>query len=253
MHIRYPLLVIDAGNSSVKFAVVPRAGGRPRALEGLPTDSLTRRQAAALWQSSGAKAVLAASVVPEVAAALVAGCPGAALVGPRSKLGFRTSVDRRTVGADRLANMAEAARRFGRSVIVADFGTAATFDVLDRGGCFVGGSIAPGWLMFARSLSAKTAQLPEADATRPRRHAGRNTREAMRAGVAGGYAGLVIAILANLRREVFGAAARPRVVFTGGDARTVARLAGLKVLVDPLWTLRGIEAIAASTAREASR
>jgi pantothenate kinase type III len=75
--------------------------------------------------------------------------------------------------------------------------------------------------------------------------AGRNTREALRSGVGGGYAGLVRHLLRGLPAE--------HVVFTGGDARSVAKLTGLKVTVDPLWTLKGISVLGDLAAREASK
>lgn len=162
-------------------------------------------------------------------------------------MNFPTPVDRRTVGADRLANMAEAARRFGRNVIVADFGTAATFDLLDARGRFAGGAIAPGLQTLAHSLSRKTAQLPVIEAGAPKTFIGRNTRAALRAGVCGGYAGLVTHLLARL------GAGKKRVIFTGGDAGAVAKLVPHKVVIDPLWTLRGVAVLAASKAREASK
>ena len=140
--------------------------------------------------------------------------------------------------------MAEAWGRYGRNVIVADFGTAATFDVLDNRGRFAGGAIAPGLRTIAQSLSAGTAQLPVADLRAPRRAAGRNTDEALRAGVAGGYAGMVLHLLNSLD-----ARRNKHIVFTGGDAATVARLTRLKIPVDPLWTLRGIAAIGEASLR----
>jgi pantothenate kinase type III len=79
----------------------------------------------------------------------------------------------------------------------------------------------------------------------PRRAAGRTTREALRAGVVGGYAGLVTHLLRQFPAK--------HVVFTGGDARLVAKLTGVKAAVDPLWTLKGIAALGALNAREARK
>lgn len=240
MNLSYPMLAVDAGNSSAKFALVARPGGKPRLLARVPNEHLTVARTRAIAKRSGAASAAAACVVPRTAELIVAACPRVVLVGPGSPLNFATVVNRRTVGADRLANMAEAARRYGKNVIVADFGTAATFDLLDGEGRFAGGAIAPGLRTLALSLAGKAAQLPVAGLRPPKRWAGRDTAEALRAGVAGGYAGLALHLLARL-----GAAAgrTPALVFTGGDAPDVARLTERKAVIDPLWTLRGICAL----------
>ncbi len=245
----YPMLLADAGNTSVKFAVVGKPGSKPRTLAALPTKDLTATKARSLWKSSRARSAAASCVVPKVAKVLRTACPAIRIISGKSALNFTTTVDLRTIGADRLANVAEAAQRFGRNVIVADFGTAATFDVLDGRGCFVGGAIAPGLPTMAATLSAKTAQLPVTEWRNVARATGRNTREALRSGLAGGYAGMVHYLLEALTQENF-AGKRPRLVFTGGDARAVARLCGLKPLIEPSWTLRGTAALGELAARD---
>lgn len=248
----HPMLVADAGNSSVKLAVVARPGGRPRLLARLANDQLTPSRLRSVVRAAGARTTAAASVVPAVTRLLVDACPSLVVIGPESPLNFRCATDRRVTGADRLANMAEAAARHGTRVIVADFGTAATFDALDAEGCFVGGAIAPGLRTIGRALQTGTSLLPETPLLAPRRMAGRNTREALRSGVLGGYAGLVRHLLDALAAEVFGRR-RPHLVLTGGDASTVARLAGLEAVVDPLWTLRGIAVLGETDLREPSK
>lgn len=228
----YPMLVVDAGNTRTKFARVARRGGVPRMFAELPTAKLTARETAKRCRQSECATAAAACVVPAAARALRTAFPDIILLGADTPLNFSTDVDRHTVGADRLANIAEAARRFGKSVVVSDFGTAATFDLLNVRGHFVGGAIAPGVRMLAEALAQGTAQLPLANLAVPRCAAGRNTRDAIASGVAGGYAGLVRHLLRQLHSK--------HLVFTGGDARLVAKLTGLDVTIDPLWTLRGI-------------
>jgi len=241
----YPMLVIDAGNTCVKFATVARAGDVPRVVASVATPQLTEARVRAVCHQTKARSAAASCVVPWVAKILRAGCPCLVLIGRGTALSFTTGVDRRTVGADRLANMAEAVRRFGTNVVVADFGTAATFDLLDTHGRFAGGAIAPGLHLVTASLAANTAQLPIVDRAAPKTFAGRNTREALRAGVVGGYAGMVRHLLSQLPAK--------HVVFTGGDARLVAKLTGVKVTIDPLWTLKGIAVLGALNAREARK
>ncbi len=241
----YPMLVIDAGNTSVKFATVARAGAGPRVVASVPTSQITASQVRTIGRRTKAQSATASCVVPRVAKVLRAGCPCVVLIGRATKLSFPTDVDRRTVGADRLANMAEAVRRFGSNVVVADFGTAATFDFLDARGRFAGGAIAPGWHLLAESLASKTAQLPRIDSVAPKTFTGRNTREALRAGVVGGYAGLVTHLLRKLPAK--------HIVFTGGDAKRMAKSTAVKATIDPLWTLKGIAVLGALNAREARK
>lgn len=246
---KYPLLVIDAGNTSVKFAKVARAGGVPKLIASVPTAKLTI--ARAKRAGVGCQSVFVSSVVPSVSRALKRAYPAAHFIGPRTKTGFTTVVDRKTIGSDRLANVAAAHARHGGKTIVASFGTAATFDLIDSKGVHRGGAIAPGWKSFAGILSAHTALLPRLGARKATRFAGRNTREALTAGIGGGYALMVSGIIAMLAEEA--GVKNPRVVFTGGDADAVAALLPWKAVSDPLLTLRGIALLAQGIAREASK
>lgn len=245
----YPLLVIDAGNTSVKFAEVARRGASPKLLLSVPSSQLTIAQA----KRGGANAasVAISSVVPSASRILRRALPGAHFIGPHTPLEFNTSVDRQTTGSDRLANVAAACVRHGKNVIVASFGTAATFDIIDGAGVHRGGCIAPGWKAFAEMLSSRTALPPRVGAQKTARFTGRNTREALTAGIGGGYALLVSGIIAALADEA--RAKNPRVVFTGGDASAVAGLLREKVITDPLLTLRGIAVLARGMAREGSK
>jgi type III pantothenate kinase len=239
------MLVIDAGNTSVKFARVARRHGLPRILANIPNARLAPARVKAILRRSGCESAVASCVVPATRKVLRAACPSIALIGKSSPWNFSVLVDRRMVGADRLANMAEAVRRFGRNVVVADFGTAATFDLLDARGRFAGGAIAPGWRVLAQSLARNTAQLPVVDGTAPKKFTGRNTREALRAGVVGGYAGMVRHLLRQFPAK--------HLVFTGGNAKWVAKLTGVKATIDPLWTLKGVSVLGDLAAREASK
>lgn len=243
---KYPLLVIDAGNTAVKFALVARPGAGPKMLRPIPTAKLDAAAASRL--GAGAKSVFVASVVPSASRILKRAFPRAHFIGPRTKLAFKTKAERKTIGADRLANVAAAHARHGGKVLVASFGTATTFDMLDASGAHLGGAIAPGWESFATAASASTAQLPRVDARIPSRVIGRNTRDALRAGINAGYAALVAMLITRMKKEAQTRDAR--VVFTGGNASAVARLTRIKAVTDPLLTLKGIAAIADANARE---
>lgn len=143
-----------------------------------------------------------------------------------------------SIGPDRLANAVAARHRFGAPVIVIDFGTAVTFDVVNAAGDYVGGIIAPGLAAMTDYLHEKTALLPRIRILEVRRAIGRSTAEAMRIGAVRGYRGLIRALLAEVRREL--GCRRLPVVATGGYVRLLA--AGLPEItaVEPALTLEGV-------------
>ncbi|MDO9525923.1 MAG: type III pantothenate kinase [Gemmobacter sp.] len=140
---------------------------------------------------------------------LVVGKPGCSLPHP-------PRVDQGTnVGPDRLVNTAGAFDRHGGDLIVVDFGTATTFDVVDSDGAYIGGVIAPGVNLSLEALHAAAAALPHVDIARPAKVIGTNTVACTQAGVYWGYIGLVEGIVRQIRAE----RARPmKVVATGGLA-----------------------------------
>lgn len=146
-----------------------------------------------------------------------------------------------TIGPDRLANAVSARHRFGAPVVVVDFGTAVTFDVVNRAGNYVGGVIAPGLAAMTDYLHERTALLPRIRIRAIKRVIGRSTEEAMLAGAVHGYRGLIRGVLAELKREL--KARRLPVVATGGYARLIA--AGLPEIaaVESALTLEGLRLV----------
>lgn len=143
-----------------------------------------------------------------------------------------------TIGPDRLAN-AIAARHLGQApVVVVDFGTAVTFDIVDARGCYIGGIIAPGLSAMTDYLHEKTALLPRIRIRDIRSAIGRSTEEAMLVGAVHGYRGLVRGLLAELRREL--GVRRLPVVATGGYAKLMARGVPEFAAVRPHLTLEGL-------------
>jgi type III pantothenate kinase len=120
-----------------------------------------------------------------------------------------------TVGPDRLVNTVSGFDRHGGDLIVVDFGTATTFDVVDQDGAYIGGVIAPGVNLSLQALSNAAAALPHVDVSRPATVIGKNTVACMQSGVYWGYIGLVEGICRQIRLEH----PRPmKVVATGGLA-----------------------------------
>jgi type III pantothenate kinase len=143
-----------------------------------------------------------------------------------------------TIGQDRLANALAARHRFGAPVLVVDFGTAVTFDVVDRRGDYIGGIIAPGLSAMTDYLHEKTALLPRIRIREPRSVVGRSTEQAMLAGAVHGYRGLVRGLIQELRKEL--GTRRLPVVATGGYALLIARKMPEIGEVVPGLTLEGV-------------
>jgi type III pantothenate kinase len=143
-----------------------------------------------------------------------------------------------TIGADRLANACEAAHRYGKPVIVADFGTALTFDIVSGTKGYIGGIIAPGLSLMFSYLAEKTALLPHARPGPVRHFVGKSTVEAMRLGAVWGYRGLVREILKELTSKI--GEKKVKLCATGGYAEWVLRGSGIPMPVDPDLTLRGL-------------
>ncbi|HXJ75043.1 MAG TPA: type III pantothenate kinase, partial [Candidatus Dormibacteraeota bacterium] len=140
-----------------------------------------------------------------------------------------------SIGPDRLANAIAVRHHYGAPAVVVDFGTAVTFDVVDRAGAYVGGIIAPGLAAMTDYLHEKTALLPRIRIRETRAVIGKNTHEAMLIGAVHGYRGLIRELIRELRVEL--GARRLPVVATGGYARLLA--GGLPEIsaVEPLLTL----------------
>jgi type III pantothenate kinase len=154
-----------------------------------------------------------------------------------------------TIGADRLANAVAVRHHYGAPAVVVDFGTAVTFDVVDRHGDYVGGIIAPGLAAMTEYLHEKTALLPRIRIREVRAVIGQNTEQAMLIGAVHGYRGLVRELLRELRREL--KCRSLPVVATGGYAKLIAaRLPEIKA-VEPGLTLEGLRLVWAQTAESA--
>jgi type III pantothenate kinase len=143
-----------------------------------------------------------------------------------------------TIGPDRLANAIAARHRFGAPVVVLDFGTAVTLDVVNRAGNYAGGVIAPGLAAMTDYLHEKTALLPRIKIREIKTSIGKSTEEAMLVGAVHGYRGLVRELIGELRREL--KVKRLPVVATGGYAKLMASKLPEISAVEPNLTLEGL-------------
>ena len=143
-----------------------------------------------------------------------------------------------SIGPDRLANAVAARCLHGAPVVVVDFGTAVTFDVVNQRGDYVGGIIAPGLAAMTSYLHEKTALLPEIKIREVSAVVGKSTEQAMLIGAVHGYRGLVRELIGKLKLEL--GHRRLPVVATGGYAKLMASKLPEITAVDPLLTLRGL-------------
>ena len=146
-----------------------------------------------------------------------------------------------TIGPDRLANAVAARHRFGTPVVVVDFGTAVTFDVVNSRGHYVGGIIAPGLAAMTDYLHEKTALLPRIRIREIKGAVGKSTEQAMLIGAVHGYRGLIRGLLAELQHEL--RARQLPVVATGGCAKLIAAKLPEISAVEPKLTLEGLRLI----------
>ena len=213
-----------------------------------------------LWKTGAAEAALRRFVadVPVTGAALCSVVPAATprvtravrrhwdcdplILSPRTLRGIGIDYPKPdSIGPDRLANALAARHRVGAPVVVVDFGTAVTFDVVNARGDYVGGIIAPGLAAMTDYLHEKTALLPRIRIRETRTVIGRSTEEAMLVGAVHGYRGMVRELLQELRRAL-----RHRVlpvVATGGYARLIARQLPDIGAVVPGLTLEGLRLV----------
>jgi type III pantothenate kinase len=250
------LLAIEVGNSNTVFGLYA-AGSAERAAtyrfstarERMPDDwfALLSAIAAADRRSlADIDRVILSSVVPGVTTSLsemarhrLGRAP--LVVTPDLDLGFALLVDEpKQVGADRLVDCVAAKARFGGPAIIIDLGTATTFDVIDRDGNLLGGSIAAGVATSLKALAANAAQLFNVEMRQPDGPIGRNTADQLRIGVVLGHQLMLEGMIRQIRAAL---AAEAPAILTGGFAYLFAGRSPLFTHADADLTLDGLRLI----------
>jgi type III pantothenate kinase len=250
------LLVVDAGNTNIVFAIHDRDSWR--GIWRIRTDTQRTSDEYAVWlltllEHRGLKAAdvtraVIGTVVPAALYHLRRLCRDwfdAEPLVARSSLdwGFEIKVDTPSeVGADRLLNALAAHQRYKGPLVVIDFGTATTFDVVDADGAYIGGVIAPGINLSLEALHAAAARLPRIGIGRPQAVIGRSTVPAMQSGLYWGYIGMIEGLTHRIQAEF----ERPlKVLATGGLAPLFAEGTTIIEHIDPDLTLDGLRLLAA--------
>ena len=249
------LLVVDAGNTNVVFAV--HDGQQWRGSWRIATEPQRTSDEYAVWlltlfnlsgiKPSDVDRSVIGTVVPAALYHLRRLCREYFEAEPliaRSDLdwGFDIRLENPAeVGADRLLNALAAHRSYGGPLIVIDFGTATTFDVVESDGAYLGGVIAPGINLSLEALHKAAARLPRIGIGRPQEVIGRSTVPAMQSGIYWGYVGLIEGLVARIQAEYDGPL---KVIATGGLAPLLAEGTNVIGVIAPQLTLDGLRLLA---------
>jgi type III pantothenate kinase len=241
------LLAIDVGNTHSVFGLWD---GRWLAVWRRQTNAESTEDELAVWMKGlfdlsgipfAVDSTLCASVVPPANEALALLCERHLGVPLRhldaGDVGIEVLYEpKAAVGADRIANALGALERFDPPIVVVDFGTATTFDAIDREGRYVGGAILPGVAVASQALAARTAKLPQVEFAAPARAIGRNTVESLQSGIVLGYAGAIDSLAGKFQEELGGAI----VLATGGLGKLFVGICEAIERYEPTLTLDGL-------------
>jgi type III pantothenate kinase len=249
------LLVVDAGNTNIVFAV--NDGVSWRGVWRIATEPQRTSDEYAVWllsllgHAGLARAQITTAVIGTVVPAalyhlrrLCRDWFDAEPLIARASLdwGFEIKLDNPDeAGADRLLNTLAAHHKYGGPLVVIDFGTATTFDVVDRDGSYLGGVIAPGINLSIEALHRAAARLPRIGIGRPQAVIGRSTVPAMQSGIYWGYVGMIEGLVSRIQAEYGGPL---KVLATGGLAPLLAEGTVVIAHIDPDLTLDGLRLLA---------
>ena len=249
------LLAIDLGNTNIKYGVFDgdnlvasfRVSSRisrtadeyGSVLVGLLSDKGIKK--------SDITGIIFSSVIPALNYTICHMCEfffniSPIVVGPGVKTGLNIKAENpKEVGADIIVNSVSAFNKYGGPLIVIDFGTATTFDVVSEKCELLGFVIAPGIKTSLEGLATKTAQLPMVELDAPKTVIGKNTKHCMQAGIIFGFAGLVENIIKRIKNEL--GVKEIKVVATGGLGEIIAKEVKVISIVDRTLTLDGLKTI----------
>ena len=249
------LLAIDVGNTNIKYGVYEN----DKLIASFRVSSRLSRTAdeygsvlVNLLSTSGLSktdidGVIMSSVIPSLNYTLCHMCEfffgiTPIMIGPGVKTGLNIKADNpKEVGADIIVNSVSAFNKYGGPIVVIDFGTATTFDVITKDFELLGVIIAPGIKTSLEGLVSNTAQLPMIELDAPKTVIGKNTKHCMQSGIIFGFAGLVDNILFKIKKEL--GVDELNVVATGGLGEIIAKEVKSIKKVDRTLTLDGLNMI----------
>ncbi len=251
------LLTLDLGNTALTAGIWEEDTLIKDWSSPFSAESLTARLTL-LRQQESVDAAILSSVVPRRTDSILSICRQALgidcrVLDSKTPTGLKILYHQpEQVGADRIANAVGAYHAYGGPVIVVDFGTAITFDVVSKDFEYLGGVIAPGLKISTQALFKKAALLPEVEISIPEAVLGRDTEASIRSGVFWGTLGLVERIIRELKKEL-GWGIETKLVATGGNSALILSRSSLIENIDPHLTLRGLYLIANRIATKTRR
>lgn len=249
------LLAIDIGNTNIKYGVFEddklvasfRVSSRlSRTADEYGSVLVNLLQTKGI-QKTDISGVIISSVIPSLNYTICHMCEyffnkTPLMIGPGVKTGLNIKADNaKEVGADIIVNSVSAFTKYGGPIVVIDFGTATTFDVISSDCELLGVIIAPGIKTSLEGLVSNTAQLPMIELDAPKTVIGKNTKHCMQSGIIFGFAGLVDNILYKIKKEL--RLEEIKVVATGGLGEIIAKEVKNITLVDRTLTLDGLNTI----------
>ena len=248
------ILCIDIGNTNIKYAVFEdktlKASYRVSSRHTRTADeygaTLINLLASSGLKTTDINGIIISSVIPALNYTISHMCEyffkvSPIMIGAGIKTGINVKADNpKEVGADIIANCVSAYKTYGdgNPMVVIDFGTATTFDVVTGKGELIGVVIAPGMKTALESLVQNTAQLPMIELEHPRSAIPKNTKACMQAGIVFGFAGLVENIVRKIREEL--GLEKMKVIATGGMGEILAKEVSCITKVDRMLTLNGL-------------
>ena len=246
------LLVIDVGNTNMTLGVYEgeqlaatfrMMAETPRTSDeyGVMITQLLKNRGIDVKELEG---TIVASVVPEVMHSLMGGLvryteTRPIVVGPGTKTGIRIiTEDVRAIGADRIVDAVAAYEKYGGPVLVLDFGTATTYDLITEAGEFAAGITAPGIRISAEALWSKAAKLPNFEIRKPKSILAQETISSMQAGLVYGQIGQTEYIIRKVKEE--SGIRDLKVVATGGLGKMIAKETEAIDIYDSYLTLDGL-------------
>jgi type III pantothenate kinase len=249
------LLVIDVGNTNITLGIFSReeligtfrlTTKTPRTSDeyGIDICNLIEHRN---FSTKDMDDVIIASVVPDIMHSLNSAIIKyfhikPIVVGPGIKTGIRLALDHpKEVGADRIVDAVGAYELYGGPVIIVDFGTATTFDLVTKEGAFTAGVTAPGLSTSAKALWQDAAKLPKIEIKKPASILAKETISSMQAGIVFGYIGQTEYIIKRMKEE--SGLSAIKVVATGGLGTIIADETNVIDIYDPMLTLKGLQCI----------
>ena len=249
------LLTVDVGNTNITFGLFKGAElkysfrmmtKQPRTSDeyGVAVMMLLQQMDVKKEEVEG---IIIASVVPDLMHSLVGGLERFVgkkplIVGPGVKTGIKIVTENpREIGADRIVDAVGAYEKYGGPVLVMDFGTATTYDLISASGEFLAGITAPGIRISAKALWQDTAKLPEIEIKKPDSILAQNTVTSMQAGLVYGQIGQTEYMVKKVKEE--SGLADLKVVATGGLGSIIADETDCIEVYDRMLTLDGLRLI----------